>query len=117
MSYNTTHELFCMCFLFKVVVCQPYELGLGLLISKAKSLGGLSYKCFTKVYESMVVPVIRYGAAAVWGQEEYSCIDAVHKYRYFLIVNKYTPSAAVKGDIGVRVPMATSECGNSNTMV
>ena len=38
-----------------------------LLISKANAFGGLSYKCFTKLYESMVVPVIRYGAA-VWRQ-------------------------------------------------
>ena len=53
----------------------------------------------------MVMSIIRYGAA-VWGHIEFTCIEAVHNRmcRYFLGVNKYTPNAAVRGDMGVKVP-------------
>ncbi len=36
----------------------------------------------------------------------YSCIEAVHNRmcRFYLGVNKYTPNAAVRGDMGLRVP-------------
>ena len=49
--------------------------------------------------------IIRYGAA-VWGDKEFSCINAVHNRmcRYYLGVNKFTPNAAIQGDMGVRVP-------------
>ena len=86
-------------------VAKSANRALGLLIAKAKLFGGLSYKCFTKLYESMVIPIIRYGAA-VWGHREFSEIDAVHNRmcRYYLGVSKYTPNAAVRGDMGTRVP-------------
>ena len=86
-------------------VAKSASRALGLLISKAKVLGGMSYKCFTKLYESMVIPIVRYGAA-IWGHKEFSCINAVHNRmcRYFLGVKKFTPNAAVQGDMGVRVP-------------
>ena len=62
----------------------------------------MSFKCFTKLYESMVIPIIRY-EAAIWGHKEFSCINAVHNRmcRYFLGVKKFTPNAAVQGDMGV----------------
>ena len=34
----------------------------GLLIAKCKSAGGMSYDVFTKLYDSMVWPVLAYGA-------------------------------------------------------
>ena len=40
---------------------------LGLIISKFYANGGMPYKVFTKVYESLVAPVIDYGAA-IWGK-------------------------------------------------
>ena len=42
----------------------------------------------------------------IWGHREFTCIEAVHNlmYQYFLGVNKYTPNAAVGGDMGVKVP-------------
>ena len=75
------------------------------MIGKSKSLGGLPYNCFSKLYESMVVSIVRYGAA-IWGCKEYSCINAVHNRmcRYYLGVSKFTPNAAVQGDMGLRVP-------------
>ena len=87
------------------VVAKSASRALGLLISKAKSMGGLSYNCFSKLYESCVIPIIRYGAS-IWGHKEYSCINSVHNRmcRYFLGVGKFTPNAAVQGDVGLRLP-------------
>jgi hypothetical protein len=95
MDYNVTAK----------AVAQSANRALGLLIAKSKCFGGLAYNCFVKLYESMVMPVITYGAA-VWGNQQFSCIDAVHNRmcRYFLGVSKFTPNAAVQGDMGVRVP-------------
>ncbi|MES9880789.1 MAG: reverse transcriptase family protein [Sedimenticola sp.] len=82
-------------------VAQSAGRALGLLIAKSKTLGGLQYDVFTKLYESIVCPVILYGAA-IWGTRSYTCINAVHNRaaRYFLNVGRYTPNAAVNGDIG-----------------
>jgi hypothetical protein len=62
----------------------------------------LPYNIFTKLYDSIVWPVIAYGRAAIWGTTTYSSIKAVqHRAaRFFLGVGKYTPNAAVNGDIG-----------------
>ena len=74
---------------------------LGLIIAKCKIIGGVSYDVFTKLYESIVSPVVEYGAA-VWGTKNYACINAVqHRAgRFFLGVGKYTPNNAVMGDLG-----------------
>ncbi len=83
------------------LVAQSANRALGLLIAKSKAFGGLQYDAFTKLYDSMVCPVILYGAA-VWGTQSYKCINAVQNRaaRYFLNVGRYTPNAAVNGDIG-----------------
>ena len=54
----------------------------------------------------MVWPIISYGAA-IWGTKDYSSINAVqHRAcRFFLGVEKYTPNAAVNGDIGWTPPL------------
>ena len=93
---------------FKVTaesVAKSANRALGLLIAKSKACGGLPYNCFSKLYESMVIPIIMYGAS-VWGHKQYSCINAVHNRlcRYFLGVGKFTPNAAVQGDMGLKVP-------------
>ena len=74
---------------------------LGLLIAKCKSAGGMPYDVFTKLYDSMVWPVIANGAA-VWGDKTYSCTNAVQNraMRFFLRVGKYTANAALSGDMG-----------------
>ena len=45
--------------------------------------------------------MISYGAS-IWGTQEYSCINSVqHRAcRFFLGVGKFTPNAAVEGDMG-----------------
>ena len=84
-----------------IVVTQSANRALGLLIAKSKSLGGMPYDIYTKLFDSLVWPVIAYGAA-VCGTRQFSCIDAVQlkAQRYFLGTGKYTPSAAVAGDMG-----------------
>lgn len=74
---------------------------LGLVISKYKAFGGLPFNTFTKLYDSIVLGTISYGAA-IWGDRSFSCISAVqHRAaRFFMGVGKYTPNAAVMGDTG-----------------
>ena len=82
-------------------VSQSANRALGLVIAKVKSFGGVPYNVYTKLYDSVVCPVITYGAA-IWGTESFSCINAVQQRaaRFFLNVGRYTPNAAVSGDIG-----------------
>ena len=74
---------------------------LGLVISKYKAFGGLPFGTFTKLYDSIVMGTISYGAA-IWGDRTFACISAVqHRAaRFFMGVGRYTPNAAVMGDIG-----------------
>ena len=85
-------------------VAQSASRALGLLIAKSKALGGMPYKVFTKWYDTMVLPVVSYGAA-VWGNKTYSCINAVQNraMRFYLGIGKYPPNAA-SGDTGWQPP-------------
>ena len=78
---------------------------LGAIIAKCKVLGGFPFKCFTKLFNSLVLPILLY-AAAVWGYKSYSCINAVFNRacRFYLGVGKYTPNAAIQGDMGWKTP-------------
>ena len=78
---------------------------LGLLIAKAKSNGGFPFGCFSKLYDSLVQPIIDYGAS-VWGQTEHGCINAIHNRacRFFMGVGRYTPNLAVQADMGWTSP-------------
>ena len=61
----------------------------------------MPFDVFTKLYDALVWPVSAYGAA-IWGDRAFSCIDAVHNraMRFYLGVGRYTPMAAVVGDMG-----------------
>ena len=74
---------------------------LRLVISKYKAFGGLPFGTFTKLYDSIVMGTISYGAA-IWGDRTFACISAVqHRAaRFFMGVGRYTPNAAVMGDMG-----------------
>ena len=82
-------------------VAKSANRALGLIIAKAKSFGGVHYNVFYKLYESIVCPVIMYGAP-IWGTECFGCIRVVQNRaaRYFRNVGKYmyTPVAAVNRD-------------------
>lgn len=66
-------------------VAQSASRDLGLVIAKCKSMGGVPYDLFTRLYDTVVWPVISYGSA-VWGYRSFSCIDAVHNraMRFYL---------------------------------
>ena len=87
-------------------VAQSANRSLGLLIAKYKATGGMPYKVYTSLYNTLVDSVIRYGSA-IWGFRSFSCISAVQNRasRFFLGVGKYTPNAAVQGDIGWYTPL------------
>ena len=74
---------------------------LGQIISKSRAFGGFHYSTFTKLYDSMVWPIINY-SAPLWGDRSFSCINAVHNrsMRYYLGVGKYTPNEALIGEMG-----------------
>ena len=71
------------------LVAQSASRALDLLSAECISDGGMPFDVFTKLYDSMVWPVIAYGAA-VWGDKTYPCTNAVHKraIRFFLGVGK-----------------------------
>ncbi len=83
------------------LVAKSANRALGLLIAKCKAFGGIPHDVFTKLYDSLVAPVIEY-AAAIWGHKEFSCISTVQNSasRFYLGVSKFTPNSAVQGDIG-----------------
>ena len=74
---------------------------LGLIIAKFKSLGGISYACFKKLYESSVESILRY-ASGIWGVKERQVLNTVQNKaaRFILGVNKTAPNLATRGDLG-----------------
>ena len=83
-------------------VAQSASRALGLVIAKANAFGGFPFWTFSKLYDATVSSVISYGAA-IWGTRDYSCVSAVqHRAcRFFWGVGKFTPNAAVVGDMGL----------------
>ena len=71
----------------------------------SKKARGIPYDVFTKLYDSMVWPIIAYGAV-VWGDRTYSCTNEFQNkaMRFFIGVGKYTNCSAVSGDTGWSQP-------------
>lgn len=88
------------------IIAQSASRALGLLIAKYKNMGGMPYEVFTKLFDSMVWPIISYGAA-IWGSKAFSCINAVQNraMRFFLGTGKYTPIAAIFGEMAWNPPI------------
>ena len=82
-------------------VAKSASRALRLVIYKCKLNGGLHFKCFTKLYDSLIWPIIEYGSSN-WGATKKPRIEAVQNLacRYYLGVGKYTPNLEVHGDIG-----------------
>ena len=74
---------------------------LGGMITRYNNIGGNSYEVFTKLYESLVLPVLLYGSA-LWGTKEYKKLNVIQNRacRYFLGVPKTTSNIACRGDMG-----------------
>ena len=58
-------------------VANSASRALELVISKFKTAGGLPYKVYTKLYDTIVWPTISYGSMGGGGGEAYSCLNAV----------------------------------------
>ena len=82
-------------------VAKSANRALGPVIAKYKEFGGLPFNTFTQLFYSVVRSAISYGGA-VWRDRQFSCITAVQNRakRLYLGVGRYTPNAAVNGDIG-----------------
>ena len=74
---------------------------LGSLITKFHCTGGMTYDIFTHLYDSLVAPVLNYGAG-VWGTTSYSVVNKVQNRasRFFLGLGAKAPNLATRGDMG-----------------
>ncbi len=74
---------------------------LGGMINKFKSMREMNYRTYTKLYESLVCPVMDYGSA-IWGMKSYDKLDQVHNraIRFFAGVHRLCPKPGFIGDMG-----------------
>ncbi len=74
---------------------------LGGMITKFKSMREMSYRTYSKLYDSMVCPVMDYGSA-VWGFKNYEKLEQVHHraMRFFTGVHRLCPIPGFVGDMG-----------------
>ncbi len=74
---------------------------LGGMINKFKNMREMNYRTYTKLYESLVCPVMDYGAA-VWGMKTYDKLDQIHNraLRFFAGVHRLCPIPGFTGDMG-----------------
>jgi len=61
----------------------------------------MSHKIYTKLYNSMVEPVLMYGSG-IWGTQSYNVINSVQNKacKYFLSDGKNTSNISTRGDMG-----------------
>ena len=74
---------------------------LGAMINKYKSLNDLGYETYTKLYESLVVPIIDYGSS-IWSFKSYDNLDRVKNRatRFFTGVHRFASILGHIGDMG-----------------
>ncbi len=74
---------------------------LGGMINKYKSLDDLGYTTYTKLYDSLVAPILDYGSA-IWGFKSYDNLDKIQNRatRFFTGVHRYAPILGHAGDMG-----------------
>ena len=74
---------------------------LSALYTKYLSCGGMSFEVFTKLYSSLVEPVLYYGAG-IWGQTNWKEVQAIQNKacRLFLGSKKHSSNIASQGDMG-----------------
>ncbi|KAL5006947.1 hypothetical protein ScPMuIL_015753 [Solemya velum] len=76
-------------------VARSASRALGLVLAKSRTFGDLPYQTFTKLYDSLVWPVIGYGAA-IWGTTSHPCIEAVQNRAL-----RFFTGAAICQDLGL----------------
>ena len=74
---------------------------LSALYTKYLHLGGMNYKTWKKLYESLVEPVLLY-ASGIWGISDFSKIKTVQNkaFRYFLSLGRNATKIASQVDMG-----------------
>ena len=74
---------------------------LGAMINRYKSLNDLGYDTYTKLYDSLVSPILDYGSA-VWGFKSYESLDKIQNRatRFFMGVHRFAPILGHVGDMG-----------------
>ena len=72
------------------IVATSANKALGLVMAKCKPIGGVSYDVFKKVFDSLVSPIIEYGAA-IWGYKSYSYSNAI-QMPFFLVLVDILPT-------------------------
>lgn len=74
---------------------------LGAVYGKFISSGGMSHTIYTKLYNSMVEPVLVSGGG-IWGTKSYNVINSVQNKacKYVLSVGKNTSNISTRGDMG-----------------
>ena len=67
--------------------------------------GMFSFEVFFKIFDTMILPVLTYGAE-IWGFDEYQCLERIQflACRSFLGVSCNAPNVSVLGECG-RVPI------------
>ena len=74
---------------------------LGGIINKFKSLKGMGFRTFEKMYLTGVTSVAEY-AADIWGFKDISACNTVQNraMRYYMGVHRFAPIAGMRGDFG-----------------
>ncbi len=74
---------------------------LGSVINKYKSINGLGYYTYTRLFQSGVCPILDYGSE-IWGYKSFNKIDAIQNkaIRIYLGVHRFAPTSAVSSDMG-----------------
>ncbi len=74
---------------------------LGGMINKFRALSDMGHSTYSKLYDSLVAPIIDYGSA-IWGYKSYNNLDKVQNRatRYFTGVHKFAPTLGHVGDMG-----------------
>jgi len=91
LNYKTTAEL----------LASSGGRALGAVLTKYRSLNGLGFNSFQKLFNSCVCPILDYGSG-VWGFKSFDKIDHIQNraIRNFLGVHNYAPNLAIQGDMG-----------------
>ncbi len=73
----------------------------GSMINKFRTLSDMGHSTYSRLYDSLVAPVMDYGSA-IWGYKGYSDLDKVqHRAtRFFTGVHKFAPILGHTGDMG-----------------
>ena len=83
------------------VLAESGSRALGSIISEFKTFTNVTYNCFTKLYNSGVVPILDY-ASEIWGNTKAPSIDKLQNraIRFYLGVHKFCPVPALVGEMG-----------------